>query len=67
MKSAILEYGYRHIDTARVYNNEEVIGRALKDVFKSGIKREQIFVTTKLAGVDKNDIEGALKQSLSKL
>lgn len=40
-----LEVGYRHIDTASVYGNEESIGRAIKD---SGIPREEIFLTTKL-------------------
>lgn len=40
-----LKAGYRHIDTALAYENETEIGRALKE---SGIKREEIFVTTKL-------------------
>jgi diketogulonate reductase-like aldo/keto reductase len=39
-----LELGYRHIDTAQAYGNEESVGRALQD---SEIPREQIFVTTK--------------------
>lgn len=40
-----LEAGYRHIDTAALYGNEESIGRAIKD---SGIAREKLFITTKL-------------------
>ena len=40
-----LKAGYRHIDTAAIYRNEESVGRAIKD---SGIPREEIFVTTKL-------------------
>ena len=40
-----LEVGYRHIDTAAAYGNEGSVGKAIKD---SGIKREHIFVTTKL-------------------
>ena len=40
-----LEVGYRHIDTAAAYKNEESVGRAIKD---SGIPREEIFVTSKL-------------------
>jgi 2,5-diketo-D-gluconate reductase A len=40
-----LEVGYRHIDTATVYGNEEQVGQA---VAKSGLRREDIFVTTKL-------------------
>ena len=39
------EVGYRHIDTAAAYKNEESVGRAIKD---SGIPREEIFVTSKL-------------------
>ena len=40
-----LEVGYRHIDTAYAYGNEESVGRAVRD---SGIPREDIFITTKL-------------------
>ncbi|MEZ7897848.1 MAG: aldo/keto reductase [Flaviflexus sp.] len=40
-----LELGYRHIDTAAAYNNEEGVGAALK---ATGINRDDIFVTTKL-------------------
>lgn len=40
-----LETGYRHIDTAQGYGNEEAVGRAIKE---SGIAREEIFLTTKL-------------------
>lgn len=40
-----LKSGYIHIDTARVYGNEEVVGKAIKD---SGINRSDLFVTTKL-------------------
>jgi len=40
-----LEAGYRHVDTAKAYGNEEGVGRALA---ASGIAREDLFVTTKL-------------------
>ena len=40
-----LKAGYRHIDTAAIYKNEESVGRAIQD---SGITREEIFVTSKL-------------------
>lgn len=40
-----LETGYRHIDTAAAYGNEAQVGKAIKE---SGLKREEIFVTTKL-------------------
>jgi diketogulonate reductase-like aldo/keto reductase len=39
-----LELGYRHIDTAQAYGNEESVGTALRD---SGLPREEIFITTK--------------------
>jgi diketogulonate reductase-like aldo/keto reductase len=44
-----LQSGYRLIDTARYYENEESVGRALR---ASGIPREQLFVTTKLWNAD---------------
>ncbi len=40
-----LEAGYRHIDTALAYNNEKGVSQAIK---KSGLKREDLFITTKL-------------------
>lgn len=40
-----LKVGYRHIDTAQAYFNEEEVGSAIK---KSGVKREEIFLTTKV-------------------
>ncbi|HEX3318232.1 MAG TPA: aldo/keto reductase [Solirubrobacteraceae bacterium] len=43
--STALETGYRHIDTAAAYENEEGVGRAIKS---SGLQREEVFVTTKL-------------------
>jgi diketogulonate reductase-like aldo/keto reductase len=39
-----LELGYRHIDTAQAYGNEESVGRALRD---SGVPRQEVFITTK--------------------
>jgi len=43
--SDALEVGYRHIDTAAIYRNEEGVGRAIA---KSGIPRDELFITTKL-------------------
>ena len=59
-----LEAGYRHIDTASVYGNEESIGRAIK---KSRVPREDIFITTKLWNSDHNKAESAFAESLKKL
>jgi methylglyoxal/glyoxal reductase len=44
-----LEVGYRHIDTAAFYENEEGVGQAIRE---SGIPREQVFVTTKVWNTD---------------
>jgi diketogulonate reductase-like aldo/keto reductase len=44
-----LEIGFRHIDGADVYRNEDVVGEALHEAFEAGtVKREELFVTTKL-------------------
>ena len=62
VKAAILEHGYRHIDTAKVYQNEDKIGEALQECFKQGIKREDVFITTKLwHDADKSNVEEALR------
>ena len=61
-----LKVGYRHIDTASVYENEQDVGKAIKD---SGIPREEIFVTTKLAAskVDINYVISEFNKSLKLL
>ena len=56
-----LDVGYRHIDTATAYDNEEYVGQA---VARSGVRREDIFVTTKLppsrAGRERETLEASL-------
>lgn len=61
-----LAMGYRHIDTAKVYGNEEGVGMAIK---ASGIAREDIFVTTKLWNDDQRSglVEEAFDASLKRL
>jgi len=61
---AALEAGYRHIDTAAMYGNEESVGAAIR---MSGIPRENIFVTTKLWNSDHGNPARALDTSLRKL
>lgn len=73
LKTAIKEAlyaGYRHIDTAKTYGNEEIIGEALAEVFAEGkIFREDVFITSKLW--NDSHAEGhvipALQESLRKL
>lgn len=45
---AIKNCGYRHIDCAAIYGNEKEIGESFAKIFKAGVKREEIFVTSKL-------------------
>ncbi|MFD1410244.1 aldo/keto reductase [Lapidilactobacillus gannanensis] len=52
-----LKNGYRHIDTAKAYGNEQSVGQAIRD---SGIDRKEIFVTSKLPAEIKT-YDGALK------
>ncbi|KAF9110709.1 hypothetical protein BGX27_005994 [Mortierella sp. AM989] len=61
-----LQAGYRHIDTASIYRNEVSVGNAIR---KSGIPREQIFVTTKLFDRDHgfDSALAACERSLEKL
>ncbi|QNO38055.1 aldo/keto reductase [Protaetiibacter sp. SSC-01] len=61
-----LEVGYRHIDTAAVYGNEVGVGRAIE---KSGIPREELFITTKLWNSDQGTQSAfdAIDLSLEKL
>ena len=61
-----VQTGYRHIDTAASYQNEEAVGRGIK---QSGVAREELFITTKL-WIQRNGYEGTLKafeRSLNRL
>src|ERR1700678_4200780 len=58
-----LELGYRHIDTAQAYGNEQSVGRALRD---SGVQREDVFITTKFFPGRKDPVAEA-RQSLRRL
>ncbi|WP_138493547.1 aldo/keto reductase [Paenibacillus pinistramenti] len=61
-----IDVGYRSIDTAQAYRNEEAVGRAIK---RSGIAREEFFITTKVwisnAGYDK--AQASIEESMRKL
>lgn len=50
--NAALEAGYRHIDTAYLYSNEDAIGEVLQQWIKSGkVKREELFIVTKVCKI----------------
>lgn len=57
-----LEVGYRHIDTATAYRNEGDVGRAVRD---SGLRREEVFLTTKVpprhAGRERRTLDASLR------
>jgi diketogulonate reductase-like aldo/keto reductase len=58
-----LELGYRHIDTAQAYGNEESVGLALK---QSGVPRDEVFITTKFYPGSEDPVAGA-EGSLNRL
>ncbi|MEO7754444.1 MAG: aldo/keto reductase [Terracoccus sp.] len=59
-----LEVGYRHIDTARIYQNEEGVGRVLS---ATELDRDEVFVTTKVWNDDHEDVEAAFEASMGRL
>ncbi|KAF3569847.1 hypothetical protein F2Q69_00062953 [Brassica cretica] len=63
-----IKIGYRHLDCAADYKNEAEVGEALSEAFKEGlVKREDLFVTTKLWNSDHGHVVEACKDSLKKL
>jgi diketogulonate reductase-like aldo/keto reductase len=67
MKKAVkhaINAGYRHIDTAKLYGNEDAIGQAIKEC---GVPRDQIFITTKLWNDQHDHVEKAFEESLKDL
>jgi diketogulonate reductase-like aldo/keto reductase len=61
-----LRHGYRHVDTAQVYENEREVGEALR---ASGVPRNEVFVTTKVwtSHFAPHDLERSTRESLNKL
>lgn len=65
-----LEAGYRHIDCAAIYQNEQEVGNALKEAFDKGlVKREDVFVTSKLWNNrhQRDQVSKGLEQTLKDL
>lgn len=70
IKLALLEYGYRHVDCAAVYQNEKEIGNAFFDIFsKNLLKREDVFITSKLWNTEhkKENVIKACEKTLKDL
>src|SRR6201982_1649321 len=61
-----LRLGYRHVDTAQMYDNEREVGDGLR---ASGIKRDDVFITTKVWPSDfaPRELERAAKESVARL
>ncbi|XP_060168514.1 NADP-dependent D-sorbitol-6-phosphate dehydrogenase-like [Lycium barbarum] len=63
-----IKIGYRHFDCAADYQNEAEVGEALAEAFQAGlVKREDLFITTKLWNSDHGHVLEACKDSLKKL
>jgi len=58
------EIGYRHFDTAEIYGNEPILGKAFKKLFDMGVKREELFITSKLFPWLDKPVVPTLKNSL---
>ena len=63
---AALDTGYRHFDTAQIYENEQFVGQALAE---SSVPRRELFITTKIwnGNMFWDDIEPSFEESLKKL
>jgi glycerol 2-dehydrogenase (NADP+) len=59
-----LKVGYTHLNCALIYQNEDEVGAGIRD---SGVKRENIFITSKLWCTDHSDVAGGLEKTLTAL
>jgi len=59
--------GYRHFDCASVYGNEVVVGASLEQIQRDGVKREELWITSKLWNDKHDDVIGSCRQSLEDL
>ena len=67
--SQALSLGYRHIDCAAIYGNEAEVGQGIADALAAGVRRQDMFVTTKLWNTkhEAKDVVPALRASLRDL
>lgn len=61
-----LQCGYKHIECAFVYSNEDGVGKGLSDAFASGARREEIFITSKLWNTYHRNPEACLDEGLKR-
>jgi diketogulonate reductase-like aldo/keto reductase len=59
--------GYRHIDCASVYGNEDAIGDVLERLFQDGLRREELWITSKLWNDRHDHVEAACRRSIEDL
>lgn len=67
---AAIECGYRHLDTAALYQNEEAVGRVIEDCIRQGlVRREELYICTKVwcTRHKRESVMRACKESLRKL
>ena len=62
-----LKSGYKHVDCAFVYGNENEVGEGLKQAFDSGVNREDIFITSKVWNTYHRTPEKCLDEGLKRL
>lgn len=67
LASAIVDFGYRMIDTASYYKNEEMVGDAVQLATEKGVSRENLFITTKVSKDKHDKVIEECKASLRKL
>ncbi|MGO9242581.1 MAG: aldo/keto reductase [Bryobacteraceae bacterium] len=61
------EVGYRHFDCASVYGNERHVGAALAAVMRGGVRREELWIVSKVWNDKHGDVEGSCRQTLADL
>ncbi|MGH9589165.1 MAG: aldo/keto reductase [Terracidiphilus sp.] len=59
--------GYRHFDCASVYGNEHEIGAAFESIMRSGIRRKELWITSKVWNDKHDDVSGSCRQTLADL
>ena len=68
IKQGVKDLGYRMLDCASFYKNEELVGQALKELFEEKVvERKDLYIVSKVWWDEVDDVEAACKRSLTKL